>query len=285
MALATRAHGARPPLSRRTGLLLAGSALAAPKTRPARAEEEEEERQAPPPNPSGTVTFQVSVDDEPKGALTFDVDGRAAPVAVGRVLMLAAGIPDGGGGYRGAVVDKVDPAFVRLGQRRLGALGGAAGAEAAANIPGGLSGAPVQAEVDAAASVSDFDVILIAPADGDDAETEERLVARGGALVTERSRAKGAPAPPNGTSLIFVLDASAIPPELTARCVKVGSVGDGSARALLRQLGQLPRFEANADSGFFQTAKSIGDVRALVAEASFGKPLAKVKVMSSTATP
>ena len=59
----------------------------------------------------------------------------------------------------------------------------------------------------------------------------------------------------------------------------------GSARALLRQLGQLPRFEANADSGFFQTAKSIGDVRALVAEASFGKPLAKVKVMSSTATP
>ena len=235
----------------------------------------------------GTVAFSIAVDEEPKGDITFEVsgDGTRAPLAASRVLALGAGIPDGGGGYRGAIVDNVDPAFVRIGQRRLGTLGGAAGAAAAAAVAGGLSGLDVNAEVDKADTFSDFDVLLIAPtALGEEGDYEERLVARNGKLATERNRAKGQPAPPNGTGLLFVLNASALPDELKRDVVRIGRVTNKESQALLLALGNLPRFENNEESGFFQTAKSIGDVRALVAQSAFNRPLSRVKVVKSTAS-
>eukprot|EP00747_Dinoflagellata_sp_TGD_P104214 gnl/TRDRNA2_/TRDRNA2_169190_c0_seq1.p1 gnl/TRDRNA2_/TRDRNA2_169190_c0~~gnl/TRDRNA2_/TRDRNA2_169190_c0_seq1.p1 ORF type:complete len:408 (+),score=62.80 gnl/TRDRNA2_/TRDRNA2_169190_c0_seq1:63-1286(+) len=212
--------------------------------------------------------------------LRFEVDnGDRAPLASARVLAIAKGLPEGGGSYRGAIVDTVDKAYVRFGQRPLGDRGGEAGFRAADALAGGLYGDGVIPEIDMSQGISNFDVLLVAPVklEGDVPNAvDEKVTFINGKLVTVKSQAKGAKDKPNGSALVFVIDAQELPDDVRRRAVRVGRVTDEGSKQVLRDLSELRAFES--ESPYFQIAKNAGDGRAFQAQKSFGKPLSRVKV-------
>jgi len=101
-------------------------------------------------------------------------------------------------------------------------------------------------------------------------ETKEKLVAYRGKLVTVQETTGEAP---NGSGFVITLGPA---PGLDSTNLVVGRVTGGME--LVRQVAALPAVRDNTESGYFKTAKLIGDKRATVAEKGFGRPFKRVVI-------
>eukprot|EP00210_Caulerpa_lentillifera_P009698 g9253.t1 len=102
---------------------------------------------------------------------------------------------------------------------------------------------------------------------------KKKLVAVKGKLVTVE---EGGSIAPNGTAFAITTQPAE---ELDSTNLVVGQVVSGMDT--IQSLQELPRVKNNSSSVFYKTAKFIGDVRADVAELSFGKPYNRIIVMAA----
>ncbi|CAM6086486.1 unnamed protein product [Calypogeia fissa] len=220
------------------------------------------------------VFFDVAIDGEPIGEIVVGLYGKDVPIGAQRFAELAVG--KRGIGYRRKEFGKVTPTYIQNNGVRSFSLSG--GDKDAANITGGSNNeemAEEMAELDkkgtrpknVAGAVSLFVV------DPNKPPPKPKLIAKDGKFVylEEESRPD-----PNATEFMIV---TADSPQLDSSNLVVGRVVGGFD--VIKKITQVKVVNENSSSPYFQTAKLIGDSRAIVAERGFYRPYSKIVITKS----
>eukprot|EP00899_Mesostigma_viride_P013838 jgi/Mesvir1/22455/Mv17920-RA.2 len=200
------------------------------------------------------VFFDIEVEQEPLGRVVVGVYGNASNIAAQRFVDLAVGSM--GVGYRRTQFGRITEP----------------------TIAGGDGARLVREELlDPARPRVPHDsggLVTLQVGARDTRVVESKLVAQKGKLITVEEK-KGPP-PPNGSGFLITLKAT---PELDEDCIVVGRILEGED--VINAITTLPVVKDNTDSTFFQVAKTAGDSRAAVAEASFNRPFKTVRISRS----
>eukprot|EP00898_Chlorokybus_atmophyticus_P005472 jgi/Chlat1/5926/Chrsp4S06413 len=218
------------------------------------------------------VFFTITVDGKPAGRIVVGVYGQAAPIGAQRFVDLAVGKQ--GVGYRRTLFTKVDPAFIQDVGVRSFSYGDTA---ADVGITGGPTSGQLLPELQAPGRplhTKPWTVSLIVNNPLGSEGVSAKLIARDGKFINVEEST--GPPRPNGSSFIITTRPC---PELDSVNLVVGRVLEG--QDIVQKLSQLPAAQDKTDNPFFKTAKMMGDVRATVAQAGFGRPFSRVVVASS----
>eukprot|EP00899_Mesostigma_viride_P013836 jgi/Mesvir1/22453/Mv17920-RA.1 len=217
------------------------------------------------------VFFDIEVEQEPLGRVVVGVYGNASNIAAQRFVDLAVGSM--GVGYRRTQFGRITEEFIENKGVRTFSYGGET-----PTIAGGDGARLVREELlDPARPRVPHDsggLVTLQVGARDTRVVESKLVAQKGKLITVEEK-KGPP-PPNGSGFLITLKAT---PELDEDCIVVGRILEGED--VINAITTLPVVKDNTDSTFFQVAKTAGDSRAAVAEASFNRPFKTVRISRS----
>ncbi|GAX79772.1 hypothetical protein CEUSTIGMA_g7212.t1 [Chlamydomonas eustigma] len=220
------------------------------------------------------VFFDLKLEGQAAGRLVIEL---FTDVTVGASRFRDLAVGKEGVGYRLSRVDGIFDTHLRVaGVKQLSYS--AAGDSA---IAGGDSVAELEAEMMTTAHHHDAaGLISLTVKEATERPIQEKLIAKGGKLVTIELQAGEAP---NGTGFVITRGSA---PDLDKTNLVVGRLVEGMD--VVEKIASLPYSKPRVewyDGPFFEVGKVIGDKRAVVAEKGFNRPFKRVVISSSGILP